>query len=101
MRRKWIPLQRIYLGSTDCDLDENNYCLDRRGNDFDTREDGWDCGPHLLRVKASLLRDKAGLLRAARFTRNPDRSPEQFVRLSIQELVNEAGLKMRVNIDAA
>ena len=39
--------------------------------------------------------------RAARFAKILDRSPEQFVRLSLQELVDEAGLKMRVNIDAA
>jgi transcriptional regulator with XRE-family HTH domain len=39
--------------------------------------------------------------RAARFARILGRSPEQFVRLSLQELVDEAGLKMRVNIAAA
>ena len=39
--------------------------------------------------------------RAARFAKILGRSPEQFVRLSLQELVDEAGLKMRVNIDAA
>ena len=39
--------------------------------------------------------------RAARFARILGRSPEQFVRLSLQELVDEAGLKMRVNIIAA
>jgi antitoxin HigA-1 len=39
--------------------------------------------------------------RAARFARILDRSPEQFVRLSLQELVDEAGLKMKVNIAAA
>jgi transcriptional regulator with XRE-family HTH domain len=39
--------------------------------------------------------------RAARFARVLGRSPKQFVRLSLQELVDEAGLKMRVNIAAA
>jgi len=39
--------------------------------------------------------------RAARFARVLGRSPEQFVRLSLQELVDEAGLKMRVNVAAA
>ena len=39
--------------------------------------------------------------RAARFAKILGRSPEQFVRLSLQELVDEAGLKMLVNIDAA
>jgi transcriptional regulator with XRE-family HTH domain len=39
--------------------------------------------------------------RAARFAKILGRSPEQFVRLSLQELIDEAGLKMRVNIDAA
>jgi antitoxin HigA-1 len=39
--------------------------------------------------------------RAARFAMILDRSSEQFVRLSLQELVDEAGLKMKVNIAAA
>ena len=39
--------------------------------------------------------------RAARFAKILSRSREQFVRLSLQELVDEAGLKMRVNVDAA
>jgi plasmid maintenance system antidote protein VapI len=39
--------------------------------------------------------------RAARFAVVLDRRPEQFVRLSLQELVDEAGLKMKVNIAAA
>ncbi len=39
--------------------------------------------------------------RAARFARILGRSPEQFVRLSLQELVDEAGLKMRVNVAVA
>ena len=42
-----------------------------------------------------------GPKRAARFARILSRSPEQFVRLSLQELIDEAGLKMRVSIDAA
>ncbi len=39
--------------------------------------------------------------RAARFAKILGRSPEQFVRLSLQELIDEAGLKMSVNIHAA
>ena len=39
--------------------------------------------------------------RAARFARILGRSPEQFVRLSLQELVDEAGLKMKVDVNAA
>ena len=39
--------------------------------------------------------------RAARFARILGRSPEQFVRLSLQELIDEAGLKMKVNVAAA
>jgi len=39
--------------------------------------------------------------RAARFARALGRSPEQFVRLSLQELVDEAGLKMKVSVAAA
>jgi hypothetical protein len=39
--------------------------------------------------------------RAARFARILGRSPKQFVRLSLQELVDEAGPEMRVNIAAA
>ena len=39
--------------------------------------------------------------RAARFANILGRSPEQFVRLSLQELIDQAGLKMRVNIVAA
>jgi plasmid maintenance system antidote protein VapI len=39
--------------------------------------------------------------RAARFAKILGRSAEQFVRLSLQELVDEAGLKMKVNVDAA
>jgi DNA-binding transcriptional regulator YiaG len=46
-------------------------------------------------------RKVVGPERAARFAKMLSRSPEQFVRLSLQELVDEAGLKMRVNIDAA
>lgn len=36
--------------------------------------------------------------RAARFARVLGRSREQFVRLSLQEMVDEAGLKMRVEV---
>ncbi len=39
--------------------------------------------------------------RAARFAKILGRSREQFVRLSLQELVDEAGLKMRVNVEDA
>lgn len=39
--------------------------------------------------------------RAARFAKVLGRSREQFVRLSLQEQVDLAGLKMRVNVDAA
>ncbi len=39
--------------------------------------------------------------RAARFARTLGRSPEQFVRLSLQEMVDEAGLKMKVDVAAA
>ena len=46
-------------------------------------------------------RKVVGPKRAARFAKILGRSPEQFVRLSLQELIDEAGLKMRVNIDAA
>ena len=46
-------------------------------------------------------RKVVGPERAARFAKILGRSPEQFVRLSLQELIDEAGLKMRVNVDAA
>lgn len=39
--------------------------------------------------------------RAARFAKILGRSQQQFVRLALQELVDEAGLKMRVDIAAA
>ena len=39
--------------------------------------------------------------RAARFATILGRSLEQFVRLSLQELVDDAGLKMKVNIGVA
>lgn len=39
--------------------------------------------------------------RAARFAKILGRSPEQFVRLSLQELVDDAGLKMKVNVGVA
>ena len=47
-------------------------------------------------MRAALQR----LKRAARFAKILGRSPEQFLRLSLQELIDEAGLKMRVNVDA-
>ena len=46
-------------------------------------------------------RKVVGPKRAARFAKILSRSPGQFVRLSLQELIDEAGLKMKVNIDAA
>ena len=46
-------------------------------------------------------RKVVGPERAARFAKILGRSPEQFVRLSLQSLIDEAGLKMRVNVDAA
>ena len=58
MHRGWIPPLRIYLGSTDCDLDEKDYRLDRRGNGFDSRENGFDCGFPLLFVEEDPLRAK-------------------------------------------
>jgi plasmid maintenance system antidote protein VapI len=39
--------------------------------------------------------------RAARFAKVLGRSQQQFVRLALQELVDEAGLKMKVDIVAA
>jgi transcriptional regulator with XRE-family HTH domain len=39
--------------------------------------------------------------RAARFATILGRSPQQFVRLALQELVDETGLKMRVDVAAA
>ena len=46
-------------------------------------------------------RKVVGPERAARFAKILGRSPGQFVRLSFQELLDEAGLKMTVDIDAA
>lgn len=39
--------------------------------------------------------------RAVRFSRILGRSKEQFVRLALQEIVDQAGLKMCVSVDAA
>jgi len=39
--------------------------------------------------------------RAARFAKVLDRSQHQFVRLALQELVDEAGLRMKVDVAAA
>ncbi len=39
--------------------------------------------------------------RAARFAKVLGRSQQQFVRLALQELVDEAGLKLKVDIAAA
>ena len=46
-------------------------------------------------------RKVVGPERAARFAAILGRSPEQFVRLSLQELVEGAGLKMKVTVGAA
>lgn len=59
-----------------------------------------------LRISPSHLcdiekgRKVVGPERAAKFAKILNRSEEQFVRLSLQEMLNEAGLKMKVNIDA-
>jgi transcriptional regulator with XRE-family HTH domain len=39
--------------------------------------------------------------RAARFAKILGRSSEQFVKLSLQELVDDAGLKLKVNVGVA
>jgi plasmid maintenance system antidote protein VapI len=39
--------------------------------------------------------------RASRFAKILGRSPEQFVRLALQSLVDEAGLNMKVDVEAA
>jgi len=39
--------------------------------------------------------------RADRFAELLGRSPEQFVRLSLQEMIDEAGIQMRVSVKAA
>lgn len=60
-----------------------------------------------LRISPSHLcdiekgRKVVGPERAAKFAKILNRSEEQFVRLSLQEMLNEAGLKMKVNIDAS
>ena len=46
-------------------------------------------------------RKVVGPERAARFARVLGRSQQQFVRLALQELIDEAGLKMKVDIAAA
>ncbi len=46
-------------------------------------------------------RKVVGPERAARFAKILGRSPQQFVRLALQELVDGAGLKMKVDIAAA
>jgi transcriptional regulator with XRE-family HTH domain len=61
----------------------------------------------MLRISASHLcdiekgRKVVSPERAARFAKILGRSQEQFVRLALQELVNEAGLKMKVDVAAA
>ncbi len=60
-----------------------------------------------LRISASHLcdiekgRKVVSPERAARFAKILGRSQQQFVRLALQELVNEAGLKMKVDVAAA
>ncbi len=39
--------------------------------------------------------------RAARFAKVLGRSPEQFVRLALQGMVDEAGLKLKIDVNAA
>ena len=39
--------------------------------------------------------------RAVRFAKVLKRSPEQFVRLALQWLVDDAGLKMKIDVNAA
>lgn len=46
-------------------------------------------------------RKVVGPERAARFAKILGRSEEQFVRLALQEMVNEAGLKMKIQVIAA
>ena len=48
-----------------------------------------------------LGRKTVSAARAARFARKLGRSEAQFVRLALQDLVVEAGLKFHVNLDAA
>jgi transcriptional regulator with XRE-family HTH domain len=60
-----------------------------------------------LRISASHLcdiekgRKVVSPERAARFAKILGRSEPQFVRLALQELVDEAGLKMKVDVAAA
>jgi plasmid maintenance system antidote protein VapI len=60
-----------------------------------------------LRISASHLCDiekgrrVVGPERAARYAKILGRSQQQFVRLALQELLNEAGLKMKVDVAAA
>ena len=89
MRRKWIPLLRIYLGSTDCDLDEKDYRLDRRGNGFDSRENVPNCGLHPLFVEIDLLCDKEHLLRVEDLgTRNCQNFTNRNLRLFKRSFTN-------------
>ncbi len=46
-------------------------------------------------------RKTIGASRAARFAKVLRRAPEQFVRMALQELVDEADLKMKVDVEAA
>jgi transcriptional regulator with XRE-family HTH domain len=61
----------------------------------------------ILSISASHLSDielgrkTVSAERAAKFARRLRRSEEQFVRLALQDLVSQAGLKFRVNLNAA
>lgn len=61
----------------------------------------------LLGISASHLSDielgrkTVSAERASKFARKLRRSEAQFVRLALQDLVSQAGLKFRVNLDAA
>ncbi|MBF0443032.1 MAG: helix-turn-helix transcriptional regulator [Oligoflexales bacterium] len=62
---------------------------------------------HKLGISASHLcdiekgRKSVGASRAVRFAKILGRAPEQFVRMALQELVDEAGLRMKVEVEAA
>src|SRR5438270_633477 len=56
-------------------------------------------GSHLSDIE--LGRKTVSAERASKFARRLQRSEEQFVRLALQDLISQAGLKFRVNLDAA
>lgn len=57
------------------------------------------CAAHLCDIEKG--RKVVSPERAARFAKILGRSQHQFVRLAFQELVNEAGLTMKVDVAAA